>query len=418
MSFNALDSQSSERLLDPTAAKEVLIKDRSKAGEVVYNIEPSKFWNALDPHHGKGGSAEFPLRTFPEGRIKSPDKILKLRNTEVRIEPTNLCNYTCVMCPRDTHDRDKGYMPMEFYRSIIDEIVLMGARQITLNNFGESFIDPTLEDKIHYATQKGLRTYIVTNGSLFHVPSRSEFAKATGQKMSKIEAAVRAGLTELRLSFYGANKKDYETIMKGGKFEQTEANIRLLVEAREKFGKVVISPTVNKEMKNPEISMYFLEFNKDISIKESAEMKEFLTYANSFSDYVEVWRPHNYGDGRSYRDRESVKEKKSCGRPSSGPIQINWKGIVSPCCYDYNEEIPLGNVAVQTIEEVVRGTAYEKLREAHDTKRFDMVPYCDQCDQLCERNDALVISTNPKHLNRTKEDIMKSTNSNHDFKMV
>lgn len=415
MTFNSHELQSSERALDPTSRLKSGAPKR-KAGSVIYDIEPSQYWNALDPNYGQGGSSEYPLRSTVESRIKSPERILKLRSPEVRIEPTNLCNYTCVMCPRDTHDREKGYMPMEFYKSVVDEVILMGAKQITLVNFGEPFIDPTLEDKIYYAAQKGLRTYIITNASLFHLPSRSEFAKNTGQKMSKIEAAVRAGLTELRLSFYGANKADYEKIMVGGKFEQTESNIRLLVEMRNKFGFEITSPTLNTVMKSPEISMYFLEFNKDKS-SESAEMKEFLSYTKEFADYIEVWRPHNFGDGRAYRERESKENRKSCGRPNSGPIQINWKGIVVPCCYDYNEEIPLGNVALQTVEEVVRGSAYEMLRESHNSGKFEMVPYCDQCDQLCERNDALVVSTNPKHQGRSPEDIMKSPNTLADYVM-
>lgn len=404
-------AQNSAAKLDPTFSKQAEIKDRSKAGAVVSDIVPSEFWDARDQKYGKGGSAEYPLRTTVEERILSKDKILKLRSPEVRIEPTNLCNYTCVMCPRDTHDRPKGFMPMEFYKSLVDEVILMGAKQITLVNFGEPFIDPTLEDKIYYASQRGLRTYIITNASLMHLPSRSEFAKQFDKKMTKIEAAIRAGLTECRLSFYGANKEKYEEIMVGGKFEQTEKNIKLLSSLREEIGTEIYSPTNKTEVKNPEISMYFLEFSKEEG--ESKEMKEFLDYTKSFADYVEVWKPHNFGDGRDYRDRANEKkiEKKSCGRPNSGPIQINWKGIIVPCCYDYNEEIPLGNVALQTVEEVVRGTAYEKLRESHNTGKFDMVPYCDQCDQLCERNDALIVSTNPKHQNRSKEDIMKSPNT-------
>lgn len=415
MSYNVNTEQSEERKLDPTAGMQVSTTWK-KAGDVVFDITPSPFWDARDPEFGKGGSAEFPLRTSAEGRIKAEGEIMQLKNPEVRIEPTNLCNYTCVMCPRETHDRQKGYMPMEFYKSVVDEVILMGAKQITLVNFGEPFIDPTLEDKIYYASQKGLRTYIITNASLFHLPSRSEFAKQCGEKMTKIEAAVRAGLTELRLSFYGANKEDYEKIMVGGKFEQTESNIRLLVEMRNKFGRDIVSPTIKEEMKSPEISMYFLEFNKDKN-SHSEEMKEFLNYTKEFADYIEVWRPHNFGDGRSYRDRNKQQERKSCGRPNSGPIQINWKGIVVPCCYDYNEEIPLGNIAQQTVEEVLKGSAYEKLRESHNTGKFEMVPYCDQCDQLCERNDALVVSTNPKHQGRSNEDIMKSPNTLPDFIM-
>ncbi len=406
------DTQDQKALeLDPTLKNVNKSVQKKHAGDVVYGITPHPHWNALDPEHGRGGSKEFPLRTTVEKRIKPAGQIMQLKNPEVRIEPTNLCNYTCVMCPRDTHDRDKGYMPMPFYTSVVDEVVMMGAKQITLVNFGEPFIDPTLEDKIKYASDKGLRTYIITNASLFHLPSQSDFAKKSGEKMTKIEAAVRAGLTEIRLSFYGADKEQYEKIMRGGKFEQVEKNIQMAVEMRKKYGLEITSPTTKKVMKSPEISMFFLEFEKE----NSPQMTKFLEYTQNFADYIEVWKPHNFGNGREYR--EIKPEKKSCGRPASGPIQINWKGIVVPCCYDYNEEIPLGNVAQMTVEEMLKGPAYEKLRESHATGKFDMVPYCDNCDQLCERNNALIVSTNPKHQGRSKEDIMKSPNTLADFKM-
>ncbi len=407
-------NQSHEQL-DPTFGRQSDSVEKKKAGAVVYDIHPSPYWNALDPEYGRGGSSEWPYRTSVESRFKNSESILRLRNPEVRIEPTNLCNYTCTMCPRETHDRFKGSMPMEFYKSIVNEVILMGAKQITLVNFGEPFIDPTLEDKIDYASQKGLRTYLITNASLFHLPSRSQFAKKHGQKMSKIEAAVKAGLKEIRLSFYGADKKTYESVMVGGNFEQTESNILLLQEMREKYGETIISPTNELAIKSPEVSMYFLEFSQDKKA-HSPEMQKFLAYTKPFSDYIEVWRPHNFGDGRNYRKLSQSREKKSCGRPTSGPIQINWKGIVVPCCYDYNEEIPLGNVAQQTVEEVLRGSPYQKLREAHQDK-FELVPYCDDCDQLCERNEALVISTNPQHQGRSKENIMKSPNTAADFIM-
>lgn len=405
-------------LMDPTSLNQSQTIEKHKAGDVVYGITPSPYWNALDPEYGLGGSAEYPLRNTVEKRILDKGDILQLRNPEVRIEPTNLCNYTCVMCPRDTHNRPKGYMPMEFYKSIVDEVEQMGATQITLVNFGEPFIDPTLEDKIYYASQKGLRTYIITNASMFHMKSKSAFAKTLGENVTKIEAAIRAGLSELRLSFYGADKETYEKVMVRGKFEKVEKNIKLLSEMREKYGDTIVSPTTGAEISSPEVSMYFLEFDEfsSDSADNSEEMQKFMEYTKPFADYVEVWRPHNFGDGRHYRDTETEQVKKTCGRPNSGPLQINWKGIVVPCCYDYNEEIPLGNVALQTVEEVVRGNAYEKLRQSHD-EDFSMVPYCDQCDQLCSRNDALIISTNPQHANRSKEDIMMSPNTSAGFKM-
>ena len=134
-----------------------LIADKpvSLAGTVTHKVEHSPYWSPLDPVYGGGGSPEYPNRKAVEARIPSRVDILQIENPEVRIETTNHCNYECIMCPRDSHDRDQGIMPMTFYKSVIDEVKLMGAEQVTLTNFGEPFIDPTLEDKILYATEQG-----------------------------------------------------------------------------------------------------------------------------------------------------------------------------------------------------------------------------------------------------------------------
>jgi MoaA/NifB/PqqE/SkfB family radical SAM enzyme len=385
--------------------------NRVKGGTVLTSDTPN--WDAFG-EYGQGRSKEYPYRHKVEERILPPDKILKLKNPEVRIEPTNLCNYHCVMCPRETLTRPKSVMPMPFYESILDEVVLMGADQITLVNFGESFIDPNLEDKIYLANRKGMKTYIISNVSLLDKESQSDYAKNLGQSMTKIEAAVRAGLKEIRLSFYGTNKQDYEEIMRQGKFEEVEKNLKLLTEIRNKYGKEIISPTTGDKILSPEVSMYYLEMEKD---EKSSKMDDFVSYTKNFADYIEVWRPHNWTSGRSYRE-VSEQKKTSCGRPSSGPIQINCNGIMIPCCFDYNESIPLGNLASQTVEEVLRGKPYQELRRVHETKEFNKVPACNECDQLCERNEALVFSTNELHKGRSKEDIMASPNTNARFNMI
>ena len=112
-------------------------ENRTKGGIVLASANTPN-WDPFG-EYGQGGSEEYPYRHKAEERILPPDKILKLKNPEVRIEPTNLCNYHCVMCPRETLTRPKSVMPMPFYESILDEVVLMGAKQITLVNFGESF---------------------------------------------------------------------------------------------------------------------------------------------------------------------------------------------------------------------------------------------------------------------------------------
>lgn len=113
-------------------------------------------------------------------------------------------------------------------------------------------------------------------------------------------------------------------------------------------------------------------------------------------DALEIWRPHNFGDGRDYRERADDPSggcaKTSCGRPENGPLQIQWNGEVIPCCYDYNNKIVLGNAFSQPVLEILNGAKYRLLRYAHRVGKFQLFPYCDQCDQLLPHADALVFS--------------------------
>jgi MoaA/NifB/PqqE/SkfB family radical SAM enzyme len=382
------------------------------AGTVTHAVEHSSYWSPMDPEYGGGGSPEYPLRKQVEKRIRPAGSILQLENPEVRIETTNHCNYTCIMCPRDKHDRQQGIMPMTFFRSVVDEVVQMGAKQITLTNFGEPFLDPTLEDKIFYATEQGLSTYVISNASLLHLPSKSEFGRDQG--MTKMEAAISAGLSELRLSFYGTNEESYERVMKGGKFERTRENIRLFKEARERIGRKGMSQTQDRESLLPEVSIFFLDLPQN-----HGDLDEFLELTQDLCDYVEAWKPHNFGLGRenTYRDVSAPQPLKSCGRPQNGPVQINWEGIVVPCCYDYDQAVPLGNVALETVEEVLKGGPYRELRRVHETGCFDDVPYCQRCDQLREHASAVIYTSNPRHQDRKAEDIVKSPNTRAGFKL-
>ena len=142
--------------------------------------------------------------------------------------------------------------------------------------------------------------------------------------------------------------------------------------------------------------------------KDESAFKE---YWEPKVEAIEIWRPHNFGDGRDYRDRveaQAASVKKTCGRPDSGPLQIQWNGEVIPCCYDYNNKIVLGNAFEQPVLDVLNGAKYRLLRYAHRTGRFNLFPYCDQCDQLLPHADALVYTN--RH-NLPPEEAVKLSNT-------
>jgi len=286
------------------------------------------------------------------------------------------------MCPRDEHEhgREHGIMDQDKYEKSIDEVVTLGAKHIVLTGFGEPMLDKNLESKIAYAKKNGLSTYIISNGSVLN-----------SKRAQKI---LEAGLDEIRISFYGMGEDTYNTVMQGLDFERTKNGLLKFIKLRDKQ---------NFKTKI-QISYLTLPENK----KDEQNFKEFW---EPLVDAIEIWKPHNFGDGRDYRDRSGKEiqlEKKTCGRPESGPLQIQWDGEVIPCCYDYNNKIILGNAFEQPVLEILNEKKFKLLRYAHKVGLFNIFPYCNQCDQLLPHSDALVYSN--RH-NLPAEEAVKLSNT-------
>ncbi len=285
---------------------------------------------------------------------------MKLINPEIRFEVTNKCNAACIMCPREKMKRPQGVLCMDLYKRVLDEAVEAGARFVSLENFGESFLDPLIFERARYARQKGCQVFTITNGSLF-----------TEEMVRDIVSCF----DKIRISMYGVTSETYEKIHRGLSFDKVRGNVDKLLKEKEK---------ANSSIK---IELYFL------LLKENEhEMKEFVAQYEHRADALSVWKPHNWGDGRGFRTPMDVK-KVSCGRPATGPVQVQWDGYLVPCCFDYDSRIVIGDLNNNTLHEALHGLEYEKLRRAHAQGDFSPFPFCNACDQLTKRNDVLIYTT-------------------------
>ncbi len=305
--------------------------------------------------------------------------ITALLHPEVRYEVTDHCNASCIMCPRDKHEhgREHGIMDQTKYERSIDEVALLGARKIVLTGFGEPLLDKRLEKKIAYANNKKLSTYFITNASAL-TPVRSR-------------KLIGSGLSEMRVSFYGMRPETYNAVMQGLDFERTKKNVIEFLRIRDELGAKT----------RVQISYLEMDQNRD----DAGLFREFWEPKVSA---IEIWKPHNFGDGRDYRARLEDSQKTGCGRPENGPLQIQWNGEVIPCCYDYNNQIVLGNAFESPVLDLLNGEKYRLLRYAHRMRKFGLFPYCDQCDQLLPRADALVYTN--RH-NLPPEEAVKLSNT-------
>lgn len=280
-----------------------------------------------------------------------------LTNPEIRVEPTNMCNAKCIMCPREKMKRSQGVLDINLYKRIVDQSLDAGARKISLENFGETFLDPYIFERAEYAKHRGLDTLTITNASLLDEEKCREALKL---------------FNVIRISMYGVTKDTFETIHMGLKFEQTRDNVERLISLRKQI----------KDSKT-KIEIYFLLMDEN-----KHEMQEFLNRYEKRVDAVAVWKPHNWGDGRIYR--KPLGKKITCSRPFTGPLQVQWDGLVVPCCFDYDSRMILGDLNKQTIHEVFSGERYKEIRNAHQQGDFSKFPFCNVCDQLNKREDVLV----------------------------
>jgi hypothetical protein len=279
-----------------------------------------------------------------------------LLNSEIRLEPTNRCNAHCVMCPREKMTRKQGTMSNELFEKIVDQALPMGAQICSIENFGEPFLDPEILTKARYAKNKGLAVYSISNGQLL-IP---EIADKVVQVFDRI-----------RISLYGVSAATYTDVHRGLDYMTTYNNLEYLLSHR---GSCTIE-------------VYFLSFENN-----DHETDRFIRrYDNKAR--ISVWKPHNWIDGRKFRELKG--RRRTCGRPFKGPLQVQWDGRVVPCCWDYNTTMVLGDLNTQTIEEILSGEPYAKIRKAHETKEFDLYP-CGGCDQLLKYDDVLIYTNIPE----------------------
>ena len=143
----------------------------------------------------------------------------------ILIENTNCCNARCVMCPRETLTRKRGFMEFGLFEKIIREVSSASRKPVVhLHGFGEPLLDESLPERIMLAKTCGIKhTYIVTNASLLF--------PETARKI------IDAGLDTMKISFYGTDEESYHAIMRRLDFEVALHNVREFVRIRKELNK-------------------------------------------------------------------------------------------------------------------------------------------------------------------------------------
>ncbi|MCX6340351.1 MAG: radical SAM protein [Candidatus Aureabacteria bacterium] len=298
------------------------------------------------------------------------------------IEPTNICNLRCIMCPTGRGRlQNPGRMSLDLYRKIIDEAAAF-AIDVNLIGRGEAFLHPEIGEMIRYAHQRGLNVRIETN--------------ATVLSPEKSEEVIAAGLDFISFSFDGYGKESYEHIRRGASFDATLGNILQFLQVKKRLA-----------AEKPYTVLQFIEM---LPFRERATPESERQFKSRFrglplNSYRYV-TPHRYvGEieegltGTRYGYMKGMKHwrwlRKLKYTPCAYPwfsMHILWDGTVMPCCMDFHSRYVLGNVPESSLREMWNGEAMKALRRKLGSGSFADMPLCSRCDML-HQTTILGIST-------------------------
>jgi len=291
------------------------------------------------------------------------------------VEPTNICNLKCPMCPSGNGDmaRSKGKLDLNNFRMVMDDI----GKEIFMVQFwnqGEPFINRSFLDMVRYAKTKGVMTQTSTNG---HYIRTDEMA----------EEVVTSGLDQIIFSMDGTNQETYEKYRVGGNYNLVIETLGRLSNAKQKL-----------RSKTPLIELQFLIFRHNQS-----EIDELIRIARDHNvnriafksaqiysdDQAEEFLPEDEQltryqyDGKSF---EMKSEMENWCRRLWMNSTINWDGSVSPCCFDKDAEYASGNIFdnASTFNDIWRNQKYMGFRKAvmKNRKGIDM---CSNCSEGMEQ---------------------------------
>lgn len=243
--------------------------------------------------------------------------------SSIMIEPTNICNLRCPMCPSGNGDmlRPKGQLDYDSFKKLLDEVGPY-ISQIQLWNQGEPFINKNLLEFIRYAKTKGVMTQTSTNGHFI----RSDEAA---------EEVVRSGLDQIIFSMDGTNQETYEKYRVGGDYQLVFNTLGRLSRAKDSL-----------RSRTPLIELQFIVFKHNqhgideliaIAKQHKVNRLAFKTAQIYSGEQGSTFLPEDANflryqfDGKNWVMKGELKNW--CKRLWINPA-VNWDGTVSPCCFD------------------------------------------------------------------------------------
>ncbi len=261
----------------------------------------------------------------------------RYRLKHVSLEAHTVCNQACYFCPVSVAPREPYFMPSEMYERIVREIAELGEpiEAVFMISYNEPTVDKRYVDQVRAIKEAGLPPATLTNG--------------TGLTPERVDALVElGGLRFLSINISTLDRGRYRQDRGGDHLRKVLANLDY---AKDR--------PVGEDM-----HIVVLGTGDETHERDFEEMRQ--RFAGSRFDvqsFVVNDRAGYLQIGLKAKDRE--KRLCGCEHMGSRPIHhlhVNPHGQCILCCQDYNETAVVGELARQSVREVLTGDDFARAR--------------------------------------------------------
>jgi radical SAM protein with 4Fe4S-binding SPASM domain len=309
----------------------------------------------------------------PNPRIDLSVAIPLAQPLSMFVEPTNVCNFACPICPESFDDYEKkagyyGQMSEQVWHQFMGNVLAWGFRLKVLRMYfeGEPLLNPKLPQMIADVSRFGLadRTEITTNGSRLN--------ERTSRQL------LESGLSYIRISVYGTDNRGYE--LATGSACTLDNILRNARELRQMRDRCLSRLDIHAQL-----------------VSDTADQDLFFKQWAPIADQCDVKQMHNWGsaDSRLVQLGQGTEAPKVCSRLFY-ELALHANGDVSTCCVDWNRKLVIGSILKESLRDIWQGEALAKIQGMHLAGRRGEIPSCASCTIPAQQKD------NIDHLVRTE----------------
>lgn len=261
---------------------------------------------------------------------------------KIYIEITNICNLSCSFCSKV--EKPRKMLSTSEFKTIVEKVKDY-TDYIYLHVKGEPLTHPNIIELINIANEYNLKVNLTTNGVLF--PKYAE------------ELAKCENLSKINFSLHSEN------------------NIPNYCEK--------IFDSVNKLANQTVIYRLWTLKENELDEKSTIIVDKIINHYNLDKEFIEKVKTENNIkiNSTTYVDKDNeftwpeINNYQSNGYcyALKTQIAILSDGTVVPCCLDSNGQIELGNIFIESLDEIINSERYQNLKKSFQDRK----PYEELC---------------------------------------